>query len=361
MRKWVLWLTCIILVFAYAAAAWAQANQSPQPPGTVGEEREKEQKEQKELATRVKTVEQGGALLPSGRLVIEPSFEYDHISGTSTSISGFTIFQAILIGTVQTQVLRRDLFIPALTIRAGLKDSELYVRIPYFFRNDNLVFPVSGGATTTLAQRNFGFNAIGDITAYWYYHAIREGQWKPWVPDTVFRLGMSIPTGLDPYHITREFIPGLGAILPVTFPTGTGHWGAVIGATFVKTVDPTVLFLNVAWYENFSRQVGEVNGINFGNVKLGNTFEYNFGLILSLQERLSMSFALDQRITGGTTENGVTIVNSALNAITFKIGATYVIPPRMAVDVVVGIGLSRDAPDVSVLVRMPILFKLGNK
>ncbi len=357
MRKVFLCLIGLLLCLSYAVASWAQTSETP----TVGEERKAEQK-QKELATRVTEVERGGALLPYGRLVIEPSFEYDHISGTNTSISGFTIFQAILIGRVQTQKLKRDLFIPALTIRAGLKDAELYVRIPYYFRTDNLIFPVSGGATTTLQEKSFSDNHLGDITSYIYYHAIREGQWKPWVPDTVIRFGVSFPTGQDPYSLNRRYIPDLGAIIPVQFPTGTGHWGIAIGATFVKSVDPAVLFLNLAWYENFSRQVGIAGNpsIDFGNIKLGNTFEYSVGLILSLQERLSMSFALNQRITGGTTQNGVTLADSGLNAIIFNIGATYVIPPRMAVDFVVGIGLSSDAPDISMLIRVPILFKLGN-
>ena len=341
MRKRIFWLVGLMLLLSYSVA-WGQAQQAP----TVGEER-KEEQQKKELATRVSEVERGGALLPYGRLVIEPSFEYDHISGTSTSISGFTIFQAILIGKVQTETLKRDIFIPAITVRAGLKDAELYVRIPYFFRTDNLTFPVSGGATTTLAQQMFSNNHIGDITSYIYYHAIREGQWKPWVPDAVVRFGVNFPTGQDPYSINRRFIPELGALLPVQFPTGTGHWGVVIGSTFVKTVDPAVIFLNVAWFENFSRNVGTAGSppVNFGVIKLGNTFEYSVGVILSLQERLSMSFALDQRITGGTTQNGVNLPGSSLNAITFNIGATYVIPPRMAVDFVVGIGLSRDAPD----------------
>jgi hypothetical protein len=359
MRKLIIWLVGLVLLLSWSSAvAWAQT----QPAPTVGEER-KEEAQKKELATRVAEVERGGALLPSGRIVVEPSFEYDHISGTSTSISGFTIFQAILIGKVQTESLKRDLFIPAITVRAGLKDAELYVRIPYMFRTDNLVFPVSGGATTTLAQQSFSDNHLGDITSYIYYHAVREGQWKPWVPDTVLRFGMNFPTGLDPYHVNRRFIPELGAILPVQFPTGTGHWGAVLGATFVKSVDPAVIFLNVAYFVNFSRQVGNAGDppINYGNIKLGNTFEYSIGIILSLQERLSMSFALNQRLTGSTTQNGNALPDSRLNAISFNIGATYVIPPRMAVDLVVGIGLSSDAPDVSLLVRVPILFKLGKK
>jgi hypothetical protein len=357
MGKVTWWLVCLMLLFS-SGMVLAQTETQTQGAPTVGEERKQEQKK-KELATRVAEVERGGALLPSGRLVVEPSFEYDHISGTNTSISGFTIFQAILIGKVQTEKLKRDLFIPAITFRAGLKDAELYVRIPYFFRTDNIVFPVSGGATTTLKENSFSDNHLGDITSYIYYHAIREGQWKPWVPDTVVRFGVSFPTGRDPYHLNRDFVPELGAIIPTQFPTGTGHWGVVLGSTFVKSVDPAVLFLNVAYFVNFSRRVGEAGSpaIDYGTIKLGNTFEYSVGLILSLQERLSMSFALNQRITGGTTQNGVTLADSKLNAVSLNIGATYVIPPRMAVDFVVGIGLSSDAPDVSLLVRVPILFK----
>ena len=74
-----------------------------------------------------------------------------------------------------------------------------------------------------------------------------------------------------------------------------------------------------------------------------------------------MSFALNQRLTSSTTQNGTTLPDSSINALIFNIGATYVIPPRMAVDFVVGIGLSQDAPDVSLLIRVPILFKIGNK
>jgi hypothetical protein len=355
MRKLALWVTCLLVLFFYTGAG-AQEKEAP----TVGEERREEQKKAAK-ATRAAEVERGGALLPAGRLVIEPSFEYNNVSGTNVSISGFTIFQAILIGQVQVQRLRRDIFITAMTFRLGLGKAELYLRIPYFFRTDRLIFPVSGGGTSTVADRFFSENGLGDLSGFIYYSLLKEGQWRPWVPDTVVRLGLNFPTGNDPYNLRREFIPELGAILPVEFPTGTGHWGLSLGSTFVKSVDPAVIFFNVAYFINFPRDVGVVNGINFGNVDLGNTFEYSIGLILSLQERLSMSFALNQRLTSKTTRNGVSLADSGLNSISFNIGATYVIPPRMAVDFVVGIGLTEDAPDVSILVRTPIMFKFGRK
>jgi len=356
MRKVIIWLICVTL-FLPQVGAVAEDKGGP----TVGEERREEQKKAT-MATRVAEVERGGALLPSGRIVIEPSFEYDHISGTNVSISGFTIFEAILIGQVAVQRLRRDIFIPAFTIRAGLKGAELYVRIPWLIRSDSLVYPRSGGSSTDIVERNFSDNGLGDITSYLYYHLISEGKWRSWVPDTVVRLGVNFPTGKDPYSLRWAYIGSLGSRIPVEFPTGTGHWGVAAGATFVKTIDPAVVFLNVAYFNNFARYVGQSSsGQYLGTIKLGNTFEYSIGLILSLQERLSMNFALQQRVSGSTYQNSRPLPDTRINAISFNIGATYVIPPRMALDFVVSIGLSKDAPDVSVLVRIPIMFEFGRK
>uniref|UniRef100_A0A7C5ALB2 Transporter n=1 Tax=Desulfobacca acetoxidans TaxID=60893 RepID=A0A7C5ALB2_9BACT len=358
MRKMLAGLLGIVLLFFTQFSAWAQEPGVP----TVGEERQ-EEKRKAAMATRVAEVERGGALLPAGRLVIEPSFEYDHISGTNVAISGFTIFEAILIGQVSVQRLRRDIFIPALTIRAGLKHAELYLRIPWLFRSDSLVYPVSGGAASNITQRNFGDNGLGDITSYLYYHLITEGKWRSWVPDTVIRLGLNFPSGKDPYSVKRRLVPSLGSIIPVEFPTGTGHWGLAVGSTFVKTVDPAVVFLNLGYYINFGRHVGTAGDPpqNFGYIKLGNTFEYSVGVILALQEKLSLNFAFQQRVSGATYQNGRFLPDTQINAISFNIGATYVIPPRMAVDFVVGIGLSKDAPDVTVLIRTPIMFEFGRK
>lgn len=357
MRKLVVWLLGVLLLFPQLAA-WGQEPGAP----TVGEERE-EEKRKAALATRVAEVERGGALLPHGRLVIEPSFEYDHVSGTNVAISGFTIFEAILIGQVAVQRLRRDIFIPALTIRAGLKHAELYVRIPWLFRTDSLVYPRSGGPATALVERNFADNGLGDITSYVYYHLITEGKWRAWVPDTVVRIGVNFPSGKDPYNLKRRLVQSLGSIIPVEYPTGTGHWGLAVGSTFVKTIDPAVVFLNVAYFTNFGRYVGTAGDPPqyFGYIKLGNTFEYSVGLILALQEKLSINFALQERLSGPTYQNGRPLPDTRINAISFNIGATYVIPPRMALDFVVGIGLSKDAPDVTVLVRTPIMFEFGRK
>jgi hypothetical protein len=324
-----------------------------QPAGTIGEARKAEKQTQRQSVS----VEQGGALLSSWRFVIEPFFEYDHVSGQNVSISGFTIFEAILIGQVQVQKLKRDIFIPGVTLRLGLKNAELDLRIPYYFRTDQVVYPGSGQQSGKVLENNFSNNSLGDIESYLYYHLLREGTWARWVPDTILRAGVKFPTGLDPYNLNRQYLPGLG-LVPTEFPTGTGCYGASGGVTFIKSVEPAVVFLNLAYYYNFAREVG-VSGnppIDYGTIKIGNTFEYSIGLIFAIQERLSINFALDQRVTGKSEQDGHRLPDTNLNAIAFNIGATYTISPHTAVDFTVGIGLSPDAPGVSTLVRIPVSF-----
>ena len=321
---------------------------------TVGEE----QREQKKALTRTAPAERGGGLLPAWRFVVEPSFEYDNFTSQNVTISGFTIFEAILIGRVAVEKVKRDIYIPALTLRLGLKDSELNVRIPYLYRQDKIIAPRTGGSTSDLVEKNYSDGGLGDIEAYYYYHLIREGKWKPWVPDVILRTGIHFPTGKDPYSLTRRFDQDFGTTVATEFPTGTGHWGTSFGATFIKTVDPAVVFLNVAYFWNFARDVGVVGNPpqDFGNINLGNSFEYSLGLVLALQERLSINFAYNQRLVGRTLRDGAPLTDSSINAISFKFGATYVFSPRYTMDVVVGIGLNDDAPRASVLTRFPITF-----
>jgi hypothetical protein len=350
MRAAIICLICLVFLGPTPRVWGADAESQP----AVGTQRKEEQKAARPLTA----ISDKGAISagPSWRLVIEPSFEYDHISSQNVALSGFTIFEAILIGTVVVEKLKRDIYLPAMTVRLGYKDAEFSIKVPYLFRQDTAVFPQPGGAGA-IVQRSFSDSDIGDLQPYLYYHLIREGQWRPWVPDTIIRMGMNFPTGRDPFSLTREQVPGLG-LVPTEFPTGTGMWGATWGVTFVKSADPAILFLSMAYFYNFERDVGFAGtpAINYGTIKLGNSFEYNLGFILALQEKFSINFALNQRVAGKTTRNGTNLPDTSINAISLNIGATYVVNPRFSLDFLVGIGLTPDAPDASLLVRMPMTF-----
>ncbi len=370
-RSMIIFLVCLSLCWP-VKYGWAQSEATQTEPSKaatetepskVGEERKEEKKAAR--ATKVAEVERGGALVAPWRLVIQPEFEYDHVSGQNVALSGFSIFQAILIGTVTVSKVKRDIFVPAVTLRLGipplsryLNDSELSFRIPYVFRADQLTFAGTGAQSGTTKSSGIRDNDIGDLELTYYYHLINEGRWKSWVPDTILRLGGRFPTGTDPYSLKRELIPGLG-LIPVEFPTGTGHYNFNLGLNFVKSIDPAVVYFNFTYYNTFDRNVGVQGGIDWGTVALGRGFEYNVGLLFALQEKLSLNFSLKQLVVGSTSSHGATLPDTSLNAISFNIGATYVPSPRWAFDFVVGIGLSQDAPDVSILIRLPTTFQLG--
>ncbi len=355
MRAAIVLLICLALL-APAVSGWGADQGEATGEATVGTERQQEKK----AARPITALTDKGVTTTSApakfRLILEPSFEYDHFSGQNVAISGFTVFQAILIGQLVVEKVKRDIYIPAMTVRLGYKDAELSVKIPYLFRHDQSAFPSSGG-TGAIQQATFDDNGLGDLQPNLYYHIINEGKWRPWVPDVILRFGGSFPTGQNPYDLTRENVPGLG-LVTTSFPTGTGHYGLTWGATFVKSADPVILFMSAAYYYNFARHVGSAGDppIDFGNIKLGNSFEYSIGFVLALQEKFSVNFALNQRIFGRTTQNGTPLPDSNINAIAFNIGATYVISPRFSVDLLVGIGLTQDAPDASILVRIPTTF-----
>ncbi|MFZ5993783.1 MAG: transporter [Thermodesulfobacteriota bacterium] len=295
------------------------------------------------------SVEKGGALLPTGRFVLEPAFQYAHNSSKQlVSISGFSIFNAILIGRIDLKEIERDIYIPSITARLGFKDMELNVKVPWMYRKDKETNPAEAGATVYSADDS----GLGDIEGGFYYRLVNE---HGAVPDIILSLGVKSDTGRDPYGLQTETVGG--QLRYKEFPTGTGHWGYSGGLIFVKTTDPAIVFLNLTYFYNDSRDIGTENGTCYGEVDPGDSFEYNIGTVVALNEKFSMNFTLNQRITGKTVQNGSEIADSDLNAISFNLGGTYAISKRFSVDMTAGIGLTSDANDVTLLLRIPINFE----
>ncbi len=69
-------------------------------PGDLGAGRQAAERAPDDLL-----LEQGGILLPRGRIQIEPSVEYSRFSSDRVTISGFRIFDAVVIGIVRVDDL----------------------------------------------------------------------------------------------------------------------------------------------------------------------------------------------------------------------------------------------------------------
>lgn len=285
-----------------------------------------------------------------GRVIIEPAFQYTLTSRERLSVSGYTLFEAILIGRVESSKIERTLYVPSLTLRWGFKRFEVWGRIPWLYRKDQEILPLKGD----MVEIEIDSDNIGDAETGIYYMIGREN--SSW-PDIVLNIKQKYRTGRDPYGLSTMTIdPDLPPRVS-EFPTGSGHLGIAGGFSIVKTSDPAVLFFSVEYFYNIPRDVGIQGGTDFGRIDPGDSIEFGFGQAFALNERLSTSISYNQRLTAKTKQNGDEIVGSDINASTLNVGATYAMG-RKSLSVSVGIGLTNDASDVDLQVRMPFTIPL---
>ena len=284
--------------------------------------------------------------LPSyGSFVIQPSIEYTMTSSQRISVSGFTLFQAILIGKVQASRLDQKLVIPAITFRWRLKQLQLWAQVPWLYRADQEVVPVKDHEE----EISLDSNHIGDVEMGVYYPFFKQTLTLPGIALT---MRFKTRTGRSPYGLpTKVFNTNLPP-QQTEFPTGNGHYGVALGLNFVKTTDPAVLFFNMDYFYNIPRDIGVKGGTNYGNIDPGNSFEFSFGEVFALNEYLSTSLYYDERLTGVTTQNGNTVVGSDVTVATFNFTVTYA-TGRRSISLNTALGLTRDASDVDLLLRVP--------
>ena len=107
--------------------------------------------------------------------------------------------------------------------------------------------------------------------------------------------------------------------------------------------------------------ISEGPGLQPGNIKPGDSFQYGAGVAFAVNERSSLSFSFSQRFVefdslkfrGG---DFAPIVGSHANVASLNIGSTFAFSQRASVLVNVGAGLTRDTPDFSLATRVPFSF-----
>lgn len=307
-----------------------------------------EEKKEKGLTSGQETIliEKGGVLLPPGTLVIEPGVQYSHTSRARISISGFTLLEAIVLGRIISEDIKRDVVTPFINIRYGLaKDLQFEAKVPWMYRKDKEFFK-SG---STEIERTVDESNLGDIEAALYYALARE---RGSIPDIVLSIRGKSTTGKDPYGLQTEEVEGKQRL--VELPTGSGHYGLSAGLTFAKSSDPAVLFLNLGYFYNFERNVGVKGGIDYGKIKPGDSIELGLGMAYALNEKLSTSISYQQRFTFKTRQNGQNVINSDVNVGSIFFGVSHSLSNKTAISISVGVGLTKDAPDATLEFRLPI-------
>lgn len=313
----------------------------PQPPTPLEPERPKSEKPAEALL-----LEAGAILLPEGILQVEPSFEYAHWSTNDIAISGFTVFEAIVIGTIRVDELNRDILTGALTLRYGILDRlQADVRVPALWRQDQEVL---GVGTIDERERTIDNFNIGDLEASVSYQALNE---RGWIPALITRVKARFPTGENPFEIPTETVDG--SLRLTEPPTGSGFYGVGPGVTAVWTSDPVVFYVGATYLFNLER-----NFSGFGDINPGNSLEWLAGINIALSERVALNVTFIDQINWSTEQNGVEVAGTSFNDGRVVLGASVSLSPNVTLLVGAGIGLTDDSPDFTFTVALPITFKL---
>ena len=213
----------------------------------------------------------------------------------------------------------------SVTMRYGLADDlEFDLIVPFGYleqKNDNQPFH---GDSPPVSHINTA--GIGDISGAIRYTAFTE---RGSIPSTTLSLHTSAPTG--------DFKTGMGS----------GFWSVGGGVSLVKTIDPVVFFGSLGY-----TGVLEDRGINPGN-----QFSYSIGAGFSMNDRVSFSTSLNGAIVSRFELHGRERAGSARDVHILQLKSTIQLTKRLFVEPFVGIGLTDDAPDFLVGLRVPYRFE----
>lgn len=278
---------------------------------------------------------QHGILLPPGKGQLEVGVSHSHFSSNRINIGGFTIFEAIVIGTIRVDQLDRDVVTGTTTARFGvLPRLQVEARVPYVYREDDELL-----AAGTNDQRNVivNGNGIGDIEGTITYQPIVA---SGLLPDTLARLRVKSRSGRDSFEIETQSVGTGGQTRLVDSPTGSGFITINPGLTAVWRSDPVAFFLSGGYAYNKSRKVGA-----FGEIDPGDTIDFATGFNVSLSDRVSMNMSFVNQFTGKTKQNGVETDGSDTNDARVQLGASVGLTPSFSILASAGIGLTEESPD----------------
>ena len=310
--------------------------------------------------------EQPGVLTPRGKFVLEPSAQFGYSSSNRVALVGYTIIPALLIGLIDVREVKRNTFTAALTGRTGITNRfEVEARIPYVYRSDSTVSREL--FTGTAVERVFDTSGkkLGDVELAARYQLNDGGADKSYY---VAGLRFKSRTGRDPFSVVTDCVRrcvgenATGTGLPLDLPTGSGFYSLQPSLTWLFPSDPAVFFGSISYLHSFKRHdVSRLlrDGLRepLGTVEPGKIFGINFGIGLALNEKGSLSLGYDHSTIGRTRQNGTVVPGAVRTQLgTLLMGYSYRLAKDRTLNISVGAGLTRDTPDVSLSVRLPMTF-----
>ncbi len=322
----------------------------PLPAGqTVGEAPVEDQN----VAAEVTAVPQGlGVLSPRGSTTVESSFEYSRTSNNRLVFRGIELIPGLQVGLIEASDADRDTVVGTASIRHGItRRLEVEARMPALARQDRI---------QVVQQRNQGIVRelklndyyIGDAELAFRYQ-LNEAK-GPEQPIYVANLRIKSNTGRGPFDIGYD---EFGVATGLT--TGSGFWGVQGGMSFLMPSDPVVLYGGASYLYHIPANVDKlVGGAFVGRVDPGDAMSVNLGFGFSVNPRFSFSLGYGHSIIFPTkTEIGGTNQRSSMAHVgSLSIGTSYRMSERQSFSIGLELGMTADAPDMSISLRLPLRF-----
>ena len=299
-------------------------------------------------------------------LVFEAGFEYSRYDRTQLTLNGFLALDAIFLGNIAVDNVASDTFKYTFAARYGLTPRwNIGVSAPFLQRHTTYQKGGAGGSAAAFAEIDQSSDlAIGDTTFNLSYRLLPETANRP---DVVLTGSVIAPTGREPYGIDTRVIEKddddfVRFAIPEEQATGNGLWGVGASVSAVKTLDPAILFANLGYTHYLSRSFDDLNNdpdtVDPGEVELGDSWNWGLGLAFALNDKASLSMSYSQQINGKARtrydgEDWVDLIGSDANSATLNLGLTYALGPKATLVTSLGVGLTPDAPDFTIGVRVP--------
>ncbi|MFI4934567.1 MAG: hypothetical protein ACHP7N_08110 [Caulobacterales bacterium] len=359
-----------------AAGAGSQASQ-----GGASEDRPKSERQADQLLLNV-----GGVLLPPFTMQLEQSMDETHVSNPRVNIFGYTIFNAINIGTIRVDDLSQDAVNTAFSARMGLPfRTQVDVRIPYTLSFIKQTKGIGTGQGNISEVATHGYH-LGDISTTLSWQPIVE---RGWIPAVVLRSVFTVPTGKSVYQIPIVSSPSGGAETDLTqAPTGAGYFSVQPGFTLVWRSDPLVLFMGATYQHPFPTRDYVVSFTSFdcnvpgkcapgelphaipqppkdyGHIMPGDVLGLSAGLNFTVNERASINFSFVDQFSDYTSERlkntdaWTKLKGTSLNDARLGMGAAFGLTDNISLVINAGMGLTDQSPGYTFSIAVPITLPL---
>ena len=309
----------------------------------------------------------GGVLTPRGRIVLDPSLEYDYYDTNRLTLNGFTILPGITFGQILIAKQKQNVLTPALTVRYGITDRlEINLKIPYVYAygetiTQSVLNTNSGNGDVLVLTPSGHASSIGDIQfgASYQFNSAASGE-----PIFVGNMLVKTNTGTSPFNVPIYTVndPNGGYIAGIQrqVPTRPGFWAIEPNLPVLYPAAPGVLFRHPLYLHNFAANV-EAQSLAGGppsqvNAKPGDAVALTFGIGFALNDQATFTFSYQQEHVWAARLGDVSVKGSDYDFGTFNFGIGYQIAKNTSLNIGVGIGAGPNAPAAKILIDVPITF-----